>query len=358
MLTDQQSFETGRQHYDAGRYEEAIHFFLEAIRTTPEPELDIYCDLHRYLAKSYLYSGKITQAIEHFTSLVTIAPSDNTLSDCYDGLAICYLQQRNLREAGECCALALQYNTNNLSAKHNQALVYLEYLQYDEGLSSTDRAKYGATCKKLLIEILSCDQTHYQALNSMASLYELHEEYDKALRYYTRAKLHCPETDAATKKAISDNLSECHAQIGHVCYQIKEYKSAGICYKNALRENEGHDVARSQLGMSFYRLQNYVAAQICFDKIITTATTDQDKADALMNKAACLRELKKYSRAQEALNRAEQLVTGDVTLLDEQQALRYAAATRIQSQVRVFLGKIHQEAGSLHTEKAVSEFGI
>lgn len=356
MPAENQFFLEGQQYYNDGRYAEAIPLLEAAAEADPE-----YLWSYYYLAKSHLFVKNEALAIRYFSKLIESKEAlvSGLISDCYDGLAICHLQRKELSRANEYCALAIQANPDNLSAKHNQALVYLEYLKYEAFLSGMASMEYQRKCEALLTDILQRDPTHCHALHSMASLYKFRKDLESALHYYIQAKLHCPATDKATKDTILYNLAECYAQIGHAHYKADDFQSARSYYEKALGENKGHYVAQSQLGMCFYQLKNYVKAQEYFDELTTiTTATDEEKADALMNSAACLRELKKYVRAQKALDEAQKLAPDDKTLPKEQETLRDAAATSIQVHVRGFLGKIHQENGNLQPEMAVSEFTL
>lgn len=336
---ENQTYLYGRGYYHIGLYNEAIATLEAAIVDDPP------CLPHAYyyLGKSHTRIKNHEIAKTYFLRLIEWEKNPALLSDYYDNIGMCCFEQKHDDEARLNYERAIQYNSTNSSAQHNLALLYLTMATRFKNNEENFNEHY-LNSQNLLDAILEREPNHPQALHTRGSLFELTEHYDQAISFYLQARQHCAIDDTDTLAAIRTNLAESYTQAGHNHYQSKNDVTAGNFYKKALEEDPLHDIAKSQSGMALFKMGDFTGAREHFNSLINfpiSANSNQEehahnqeiRADAWMNRAACLRKTGTFNLSKGALDMAKDLAPDDTMLPHENKEL---AAARIQHHWRFF----------------------
>ncbi len=316
-------FTQGKQYWEQGKYKEAIielHIALQEDST--------YMPTYYYLGKSLLSLKSFHPAKHYFQKLIDSqseaqSEAGQKTSDYYDSLAMCEQHLGEHELANQHYDLALSHDSKNQSALHNKALLGLILAEQIE--HHTEAYTHLKTKSiELLTELLAYNNTHEYAWNTKARWFELDEKYDEATQFYLKAKQYCPESDSQLRQIISTNLAQCAAQAGHIYYKAGDYSSAIQYYRIALQEDKTVTPALYHLGWSYYFSKLYDEAQTQFTTLYEIETKPEDKADALVGRAACFRERQKYLPAEQDLQLAKQLSPEDETVTQELDKLKPA----------------------------------
>ena len=341
-LNERQSFIYGKGYFLIGLYNEAITTLETAINEDPSCIADAYY----YLGKSNACLKNHDTARNYFLRLLQRERDPKLLSDYYDGIGLSYFAQGIYEQAIANYSLALQNNSTNLSAIHNMALAHLTFATQLKDNEQDFESEY-LKSQTLLNTIFEIEPNHPQALHTNASLYELTENYDQSIAFYLQARMYCEAVDKETLSAITTNLAECYAQLGHKIYQAGDYLTAEDFYKKALSEDPRHFIAINQLGMCSYKRQDFIGARIHFNRLVhfpipnnpTQADLEKNleiRCDAWINRAASLRKTGAFRLSKGSLDIARDLSPADTTLYDETKEL---SASIIQHSYHFFKQK-------------------
>jgi tetratricopeptide (TPR) repeat protein len=332
-INENQSFLYGKGYFLIGLYHEAITTLESAIVEAPS------C-----IAHAYYYLGKSNSCLKnhelakhYFLWLLQREEDPTLISDYYDNLGMSYFAQGRYAEAVINYALALKNNRTNLSAMHNKALLHLTRATHLKDNKQGFESQC-LSCQTLLDGILNSEPNHPHALHTRGGLYELTENYEQAVTFYLQARMHCLPEDHETLVAIRTNIAQSYAQLGHQCYQAKDYPAAEDFYKKAMEEDSLQHVAKSQWGMCLFKMQDFIGARKHFNALINFPTSDNSnnqeiRSDAWINRAATLRKLGAFKLSKGSLNMACDLSPNDPVVQDE---IKVLSASIIQQKYRFY----------------------
>ena len=150
---------------------------------------------------------------------------------------------------------------------------------------------------------------------------KIDHHFKLAIAYYRKALAACAEDDVSLKRIVTDNLSECLAQYGHIHYGTENYRAAEDYYLQAVQLEPFHLVALNQLGMCCFKQGDFFNARTYFQTLLKKTNDSQELADAWLNIACTYRFEKSFAKADCALNKAKILSPYDPALKEEEKKL-------------------------------------
>lgn len=317
-------------------YARAQDLFLKAIIDDTDHAVCYF-----FLGKISFLSNEKKGAITYLEQYIELSRHDarerSNVAHAFDVLGQCYDADNMDDKALDCYLEAIKLDSSCASPWHNRGLFFMKlaknYLEkpFEERYESL-RYAYGFLKKALLLSpqnpifFHSVASWHEQSIENMEqsaeSVLDFQQKRDShfklAISYYQKALATCDKDDTAFMRIVTDNLSECLAQYGHIHYRNEDYAAAEGCYLQTVQLDSAHLVALNQLGMCYVKQGNFSHARTYFQAILSKTDDSQELADAWLNIACTYRLEKSFKKAEDALNQAK-ILSDDVPALSEEE---------------------------------------
>jgi tetratricopeptide (TPR) repeat protein len=221
LALGEELYQRGLRHLWAADYENALLFFIESLKNSPELA-SAYFQIGYCLANL----GRYDQAIEAYKRALQITPDD---ADVYNNMCVSYSMMGRLDEAIESCKRAVRIKPDLAEAYSNLGWAHQRLGKYAEGIEF---------CKQAIRLKPDHALAHYNLGNNYAGL----ARFTEALESY--------------KQAIRNNPghAEAHLNLGAAYNQLGRYEEAIESYKQALRIKPRFPEAHLNLGMTYLKL--------------------------------------------------------------------------------------------------------
>lgn len=154
----------------------------------------------------------------------------------------------------------------------------------------------------------------------------INECFKAAIFYYEKSL--SLSNSKPLSQIIITNLTECLAQFGHFYYRQGNYELALVEYQATLNTVPNHLIALNQAGMCYFKQGDFRQAIHYFTESLNYSTTNEDKADSLLNIACAYRKLGNFEKAMPFLNQAKSLSPEDEYIIEEEKSLREAISKK------------------------------
>lgn len=231
----------------AGRTDEAVQHYLEALRIEPN-----YWDGHYNLANALDRIGRMDEAIEHYREALQIKPHHEK---AHNNLGIVLYKKGRTDEAIKHYLEALQIKPDYEEAHNNLGVALDKKGRTDEAI-------------KHYLEALSTKPDYIYALNNLGSALDKKGRTDEAIGCYLRAL------------QIEPDYEEAHNNLGNVLRERGQIDEAIKHYLQALRIRPDYEKAHNNLGIALIHQGNVQKAIHHFQEAIRIKA---DYADAQHN---------------------------------------------------------------------------
>jgi tetratricopeptide (TPR) repeat protein len=214
-------YQRGLRHLWAEDCQNALRFFVEALKNNPELET-------AYFQIGYCFAGigRYDQTIEPYKAALRIKPDD---ADVYNNLCVSYNMLGRFDEAIETCKQAVRIKPDLAEAYSNLGWTHQKLGKYTEGIEF---------CKQAIRIRPDHALAHYNLGNNYAGV----ARYEEALESYKQAI------------RINPDHAEAHLNLGAAYNQFGRYEEAIDSYKQAARIKPRFPEAHLNLGMTYLKL--------------------------------------------------------------------------------------------------------
>ncbi|MDQ3019512.1 MAG: tetratricopeptide repeat protein [Bacteroidota bacterium] len=170
QTTPDQIFKEGLNAYYGAKYQDAIKFFDEYIKSEPGDSKG-----YNYRGLSYQGMNNYSRALEDFTKVISVSPSN---TDGYLHRGNTYLQQQKFSQALTDFTDAIRFDTHNINAYLGKSRVYTAQKKYSSAMtelnsaSGIDPKNAGVYVIKAWVSILADDTTKIIDYISKAMYYD------------------------------------------------------------------------------------------------------------------------------------------------------------------------------------------
>ncbi|MEO8210782.1 MAG: tetratricopeptide repeat protein [bacterium] len=193
QTTPEQIFKEGLNAYYGARYQDAIKFFDEYIKSQPGDSKG-----YNYRGLSYQGMTNYSKALEDFTKVISISPSN---TDGYLNRGNTYLLQQKFSQALTDFTDAIRFDTHNIDAYIGKSRVYYAQKKYSNAMtelntaSGVDPTNASVYITKAWVNILANDTAYVIGNVSKAMYYDSNivftnhkrELLNLKLKYYRNA---------------------------------------------------------------------------------------------------------------------------------------------------------------------------
>jgi len=226
--TSEQWLDAAEQHYQAGRYYDALQAYEQALQIDPH---DI--DSHYNMGLTLLDLKRYEEAISVFEQTLQLDP---TYAGAYFNKGVALGELRQPEEALVAFDLARQLDPGYIATYGNKGLALYELQRYEEVISVSE-------------EVLQMDPDYALAYdNKGRALYKL-KYYEEALSAFARAIVLDPH----------DSLT--YLNLGNTLYALKRYSEALAAYQKALQLDPNFGSAYLNKGKALEQLGRASEAQ-------------------------------------------------------------------------------------------------
>jgi serine/threonine protein kinase len=226
--TSEQWLDAAQQHYQAGRYYEALQAYEQALQLDPH-DIDTYYNMGLTLLELKRYE----EAISVFEQTLQLDP---TYAGAYFNKGVALGELRQPDEALVAFNLAWQLDPGYIATYGNKGLALYELQRYDEVISVSEEA-------------LQIDPDYALAYdNKGRALYKL-KYYEEALSAFARAIVLDPD----------DSLT--YLNLGNTLFALQRYSEALAAYQKALQLDPNFGSAYLNKGKALEQLGRASEAQ-------------------------------------------------------------------------------------------------
>ncbi len=276
-----------RELCNAGKFEEAIKYFDEAIGIDPDPAI-VYLEKSMALEKL----DKIEDTMSCYDKIIELDP-DIVFS--YPGKAELFVKLGMEKEALECLEKldGIKPSESTLWAFYKRSIIQYNLGKLDEAMNSLNR-------------VLELDPNHTNAFFSKGVLfgdfYEINKDSDmlkKSIECYDEViKLDPNNIDALYNKGLDFQL-------------LGKFEESINCYDEIIKIDDSTAYAFFSKGVSLDAIGKFEKALSCYDKALEIGSDKDDylydKASTLYNKAKALYVLDRVEDSKYFLNEARKL---------------------------------------------------
>lgn len=260
-VTYARSFAGGAEHFDAGRYEEALEAFLLAARANPE-DAEVLFNVGRVYEKL----GRLTEASVAYGRAVELRPK---YLKAQARLCSVLVEDKRFWDGLEACGRAIRLDREN-------AVFYYQYGRAFAGAGLHGQAADALTRAVRLRPDFK--EAHYELGREYRALGEYTEALDSLERAarlgggWAEAKKACDEVTAEMKEFERDLASvegrERLLNLGHGYRAKGWYARAVVVYRRLVRENAEDATAHYYLGLAYYQGNQYYRAAEYYRKAV------------------------------------------------------------------------------------------
>jgi tetratricopeptide (TPR) repeat protein len=255
------SFADGAEHFDAGRYEEALEAYLLAARANPE-DAEVLFNVGRVYEKL----GRLTEASVAYRRAVELRPA---YLQAQARLCSVLVEDKRFWDGLEACGRAIKLDRED-------AVFYYQY-----GRAFAGAGLHGQAADALARAVrLRPDfkEAHYELGRSYRALGEYSEALDSLERAgrlgggWAEAKRACEEVTAEMEELERELASvegrERLMNLGHGYRAKGWYARAAAVYRKAVRDDAEDARAHYFLGLTYYQMNRYYRAAECYRKAL------------------------------------------------------------------------------------------
>jgi Flp pilus assembly protein TadD len=211
----------GLRHLWIENYEQALLFFMEAVKRNPE-----HADAHFHEGYCLAKLGRYKEAIEAYRETIRLKPTD---PDPFNNLCVAYNQTERYEEALESCLKAISLKPDLAEAHNNLGWTYHKLGRYPEAIEACKRA----------IQLKPDYALAYFNLGNNYSALKLYREAGEAYKQAIR---------------IAPDHAESHLNLGASYYHMGQYENAVEAYKQAIRLKPDSATVHLDLGMVYLKV--------------------------------------------------------------------------------------------------------
>ena len=237
-------FNTGKTHYQAGRYEDALPNFIKYVELKPK-EMPPY----HWLGWTYYRLSKYSEAIENLDKA-------NMIREAWDtclGLGECHYSLKDYDKALENFSRAIKLKPDETSPFQWLGYTYYNLQKYNEAIESLIK---GDSIKE-----------SYSNYNWLGNCYSALEDYESALKYYLKfAELH-PE---------NSELWLPHNRLGWNYYYMQMYYDAIEHFKESIKIKPAN---YSYIGLckTYHAMGEYDKSREILNTLLNRLETEAEK---------------------------------------------------------------------------------